>query len=115
MPLLSRSLEISFLADAAAFFADHGITVRRVMTDNAMNYRLSRDFQATLNTLGASPHPHPPTLALAERQSRTLQPDAAGRVKAKETVPPAAIGDRRCINIVDKIDGDLLCHAWLPA
>jgi len=34
-----------FLADAAALFAAHGIHILEVMTDNAMNYRLSRDFQ----------------------------------------------------------------------
>jgi len=32
-----------FLADAAVFFADHGISIRSVMTDNALNYRRSRD------------------------------------------------------------------------
>ena len=38
----------AFLADAAAFFARHGITINEVMTDNALNYRRSRDFQAAL-------------------------------------------------------------------
>ena len=35
----------AFLTDAAAFFASHGIQIREVMTDNAMNYRLSNDFK----------------------------------------------------------------------
>ena len=43
-----------FLARAAAFFASHGITrIERVMTDNALSYRRSGDFQATLAGLGA--------------------------------------------------------------
>jgi transposase InsO family protein len=67
----------AFLAEAAAFFADHGITVREVMTDNAMNYRLSRDFREVLNALGAKhrlTRPHSPWQnGKAERFNRTLQ------------------------------------------
>lgn len=67
----------AFLLEAAAFFADHGIAVREVMTDNAMNYRLSRDFQTALNVLGARhvlTRPHSPWQnGKAERFNRTLQ------------------------------------------
>jgi len=66
-----------FLLDAAAFFAEHGIPVREVMTDNAMNYRLSRDFQAALDALGARhilTRPHSPWQnGKAERFNRTMQ------------------------------------------
>lgn len=67
----------TFLADAAAFFADHDIQIREVMTDNAMNYRLSRDFQAALKALKAKhilTRPHSPWQnGKAERFNRTLQ------------------------------------------
>jgi len=67
----------AFLAEAARFFADHGITIREVMTDNAMNYRLSRDFQAVLSALGAKhilTRPYSPWQnGKAERFNRTLQ------------------------------------------
>lgn len=67
----------AFLTDAAGFFASHGIPVREVMTDNAMNYRLSRDFQATLTALDAKhilTRPHSPWQnGKAERFNRTLQ------------------------------------------
>lgn len=67
----------AFLLQAAAFFASHGITVREVMTDNAMNYRLSHDFQAALAALGAKhvlTRPHSPWQnGKAERFNRTLQ------------------------------------------
>jgi transposase InsO family protein len=67
----------AFLAEAAAFFADHGVAVREVMTDNAMNYRLSRDFQTVLTTIGAThilTRPHSPWQnGKAERFNRTLQ------------------------------------------
>lgn len=39
-----------FMADAVAWFAQQGITIERVMTDNAKNYTISRDFQAVLRS-----------------------------------------------------------------
>jgi transposase InsO family protein len=42
-----------FLSRAAAWFAANGITVRRVMTDNAFAYTNSRLFKATLASIGA--------------------------------------------------------------
>lgn len=66
-----------FLTDAAAFFATHGVTVREVMTDNALNYRRSRDFRTVLEALGAKhrlTRPHSPWQnGKAERFNRTLQ------------------------------------------
>jgi transposase InsO family protein len=73
----------AFLADAAAFFAQHGVAIREVMTDNALNYRRSRDFQTTLQTLGARhilTRPHSPWQnGKAERFNRTLQENWAYR------------------------------------
>ncbi len=67
----------AFLLDAAEFFASHGIEIRQVMTDNALNYRRSRDFQAALATLDADhilTRPHSPWQnGKAERFNRTLQ------------------------------------------
>ena len=37
-----------FLADAVAWFASQGITIERVMTDNARNYTISRAFHKVL-------------------------------------------------------------------
>lgn len=66
-----------FMARAAAFFAGHGITrIERVMSDNALNYRRSGDFQAVLADLGARHiliRPHCPwTNGKVERLNRTL-------------------------------------------
>jgi len=65
-----------FLADAAAFFAAHGVTIERVMTDNALNYRRSKDFRLTLEELGIShrrtANYRPQTNGKAERFNRTL-------------------------------------------
>lgn len=66
-----------FLTRAAAAMAANGAPVKRVMTDNAFAYRLSRDFQDTLAALGAKhilikPR-HPWQNGKAERFNRTLQ------------------------------------------
>jgi transposase InsO family protein len=65
-----------FLIDATAYFASEGITIERVMTDNALNYTTSKIFQDTLVDLGAS-HKRtrfrrPQTNGKAERFNRTL-------------------------------------------
>jgi transposase InsO family protein len=67
----------AFLLAAAEFFAGHGVTIRRVMTDNALNYRRSIDFRGVMNALGARHvliRPHSPWQnGKAERFNRTLQ------------------------------------------
>jgi transposase InsO family protein len=66
----------AFLARAAAFYAGHGITVERVLTDNAKNYRIARIFHQTAADLGITLKlikPHCPwTNGKAERLNRTL-------------------------------------------
>ncbi len=63
-------------ARVAAFYATHGIIVERVISDNARNYRVSRDFRQTAEDLGISLKfikPHCPwTNGKAERLNRTL-------------------------------------------
>jgi transposase InsO family protein len=65
-----------FLRRAAAFYAGHGVTVERVMTDNAMAYTRSRLFAAALAEIGARhvrTKPRCPwTNGKAERFNRTL-------------------------------------------
>jgi transposase InsO family protein len=54
----------------------HGITIERVITDNAKNYRISRDFAAAAAAIGARQkfiRPHCPwTNGKVERFNRTL-------------------------------------------
>jgi transposase InsO family protein len=65
-----------FLTRAAAFYAAHGISIERVLTDNAKNYRISRDFAAAAEAIGATrkfTRPHCPwTNGKVERFNRTL-------------------------------------------
>jgi len=71
-----------FLYRAARWFHDeHGVTIRRVLTDNAKNYVLSRDWIAVCSALQIKRRyikPHCPwTNGKAERFNRTLQTEWA--------------------------------------
>jgi transposase InsO family protein len=65
-----------FLSRAASHFGELGVHIERVMTDQAKNYVLSRDFQAVLAMLGARhivTRPYrPQTNGKVERFNRTL-------------------------------------------
>ena len=71
----------SFLpASRAASSLSHGITVREIITDNARNYTVSHDFKPPSAAIGARHLTIQPSLSLAERQGRTVQPHPPGRV-----------------------------------
>jgi transposase InsO family protein len=65
-----------FLVAAAAFFAGHGISIERVMTDNAFAYTRSADFQKVVEALGVRHRTirfrRPQTNGKVERFNRTL-------------------------------------------
>ena len=65
-----------FVRDAAAYFASEGVTIERVMTDNALSYSRSKVFKNALADLGIT-HKRtgirrPQTNGKAERFNRTL-------------------------------------------
>lgn len=70
-----------FLLRAAAWFSQRGVSVREVMTDNALNYTRSQDMAAALAAIGAKHRrikPHCPWQnGKAERFNRTLQAEWA--------------------------------------
>ena len=72
-----------FLSRAAAFFADHGIEIHEVITDNAFAYRHSTHFKDAIAALGAKQlfiKPHCPWQnGKVERFNRTLQTEWAYR------------------------------------
>lgn len=72
-----------FMARAAAWFADHGIQIREVMTDNAWCYTKSNAFAEVLDLIGAKHitiRPHCPWQnGKVERFNRTLQTEWAYR------------------------------------
>lgn len=72
-----------FLYEAAAFFADYGVQIERVLTDRAWAYSRSAPFAAELHRLGArhlTTRPYrPQTNGKAERFVRTLTEEWAYR------------------------------------
>ena len=70
-----------FLHAACSWFRDHGVTVERVLTDNAKSYRVSRDWAAVCAALGVRRwfiKPRCPwTNGKAERFNRTAQTEWA--------------------------------------
>jgi transposase InsO family protein len=70
-----------FLTRAAAWFAAHGVTVARVLTDNAKSYRVGRAWIAVCAQLGIARRfikpGRPWTNGKAERFNRTLQTEWA--------------------------------------
>jgi transposase InsO family protein len=72
-----------FLLDAAAFFAEHGVRIERVMTDRHLSYMRSEDFREALNMIGAKHRPtrryRPQTNGKAERFIQTLKREWAYR------------------------------------
>jgi len=65
-----------FLLRASAFYAEHGITIREVISDNAKNYLLARVFHEAVAAIGAKQlfiKPHCPWQnGKVERFNRTL-------------------------------------------
>lgn len=73
----------AFLLRTAEFFAGHAVTIRQVMTDNALNYIRSTDFADAIDALDADHitiQPHCPWQnGKVERFNRTLQAEWAYR------------------------------------
>jgi hypothetical protein len=69
-----------FLHRALAWFAAHGIRVRRVLTDNAKVYRRRHRLGLGLHGRAAQTPLHQTGLPLDQRQSRTVQPHPPHRM-----------------------------------
>ena len=77
---------IGFSQRAHAWFADLGITVEVVQTDNGSCYKAFA-FTAAIEATGARHHRLPPRRPAMERQSRTLQPHPARRMGLRPRLP----------------------------
>ncbi|NYJ08417.1 IS481 family transposase [Geodermatophilus daqingensis] len=70
-----------FLTRAVAWFAGHGVTIERVLTDNAKSYRIGKTWIAACASLGIARRfikpGRPWTNGKAERFNRTLQTEWA--------------------------------------
>ena len=70
---------VAFLDRAVAWFAAHGITIERILTDNGNGYR-STPLGPAVRRARHQPPPHPALPARHQRQGRTLQPHPARRM-----------------------------------
>ena len=70
---------VAFLARAVAWFAQRGITIERILTDNGNGY-VSRNWKHLCAELGIQTHKNPALPPGDERQGGTVQPHAARRM-----------------------------------
>jgi transposase InsO family protein len=86
LPNQQSQTAIAFLRAAVAFYAQHGIPIRRLLTDNGSCYR-SRHFRAALPPTRHSASLHPSLHAPHQRQGRTLHPNRSARVGLRSPLP----------------------------
>jgi transposase InsO family protein len=70
LPDESAATAVLFLIEAASFFADHGVQIQRVLTDNAKAYTQSILFAETAATLG-----------ITLKRTRRYRPQTNGKVE----------------------------------
>ena len=76
---------VAFLERAVAWFATHGITIERILTDNGTGYR-SHAWARPLRRARHPPHPHQALPPRHQRQGRTLQPHPRRRMGLRPTL-----------------------------
>jgi transposase InsO family protein len=83
----SRRTVIGFLRRAVAFYARHGITVERVLTDNGGAYR------STIHAAACR------TLRIRHLRTRAYRPQTNGKAERFNELPPGRLGLRRDLSL----------------
>ena len=83
LPDQQRRTVIGFLRRAVAFYARHGITVERVLTDNGGAYR------STIHAAACR------TLRIRHLRTRAYRPQTNGKAERFNELPPGRLGLRR--------------------
>jgi transposase InsO family protein len=94
LPDERKASAIAFLERALAWFARHGITVERIMTDNGNAYR-SHDFRAACARAGVRHLRTRPYTPPHQRQGRAVSPDNHARMRLRPRVPVVTGAGRR--------------------
>ena len=95
-PTSGRQTVTSFLERALAFFAEQGITAKRLMTDNAFAYVKNRSLRELLARRGIKPPAHQALPATHQRQGRALPPDDGARVGLRAHLPLTPTAQQAC-------------------
>jgi len=77
----------AFVERALVFFASHGITAKRLMSDNAFSYAKNRSLRELLAAEGNQTPPHPALSAPDQRQGRALPSDDGQGVGLWDELP----------------------------
>jgi len=85
LPDEKATTAIGFLNRAVAFYARHGITIERILTDNGSAY-LAAIHAIACRTLGIK-HPNTPLPTTDKRQRRTLHPHPQRRLGLRRDLP----------------------------
>jgi transposase len=95
LPNQTAVTTVGFLTRAIAWFAEHGVVVREVMTDNGSPYRSTlwmlemrqRNLVHIRTDTSDRASPHPALPSAHQRQSRTVHPDPAPRMGLCRDLP----------------------------
>ena len=100
-----------FVADTVTFFAELGVTVERVMTDNAMNYVRSGAFKTMLEDLGVAHRRTPSTGPRpTARSSASTAPSSKNSPTSGSTKPTPPAWPRSNPGSTPTITNDLTPH-----
>jgi Integrase core domain len=85
---------VAFLRRAVQFFAQHGVTVERVLTDNGSSY-CGTIHALACRALGNPPSAHPPLPTPNQRQGRAVHPHPPRRLGVRRRLPRLSRAHRR--------------------
>ena len=92
-----------FVERALAFFAEHGIAAKRLMTDNAFSYVHNRSLRELLARRGIRHLTHPALPASHQRQGGALPPDDGARMGLRARLPLTSTPQRRPATLAQQL------------
>ena len=100
-------------SERLAFFAEHGIVAKRLMTDNGFSYVKNRSLRELLAQQRHPPPHHRALPAAHQRQGRALPPDHGTRMGLRARLPLTSTPQRRPATLARQLQptGDHTAHS----